>query len=56
MKLLRCLLCRGECDIVNHERAINKHIKCRSCHYSNENEQVKKSPEVVFIKRKTFQQ
>jgi hypothetical protein len=52
MKLLRCKLCRGECDIVGGEHAINKKIKCTQCGYSNNNEQDHKGPEVVIIRRR----
>ena len=56
MKLLRCKLCSGECDIINHERSINKHIKCRDCGYSNENERARKGPEVVIIRKRPPQE
>lgn len=53
MKLLRCLFCRGEMDIIGGERAINKKVKCRQCGYSNENEQPRKMPEVVVIRKRS---
>jgi hypothetical protein len=56
MKLLKCLLCRGEMDVVNHERSINKHVKCRECGFSNETEQNRKGPEVVIIRRRPPQE
>jgi len=52
MKLLRCKFCRGEMDVVGAERAINKKVKCRQCGYSNENDQERKSPEVVIIRKR----
>lgn len=39
-------------DIVNHERAINKQVKCRQCGYSNDNEQKRKGPEVLIIRKR----
>lgn len=52
MKLLRCLLCRGEMDIVGGERSIHKKVKCRECGFTNENEPQRKMPEVVVIKKR----
>ena len=53
MKLLKCKLCRGEVDIINYERSINKHIKCSKCGFSNEKEPERKGPEVVFIRKRS---
>lgn len=50
MKLLKCKLCRGECDIINN-KSINLKIKCRKCGFTNENEQ-KTFPEVIIIRKK----
>lgn len=55
MKLLRCKLCSGEMDIVGAERAVHKKVKCRECGYNNENEQERKQPEVVVIRRRSTQ-
>ncbi len=52
MKLLRCLLCRGEMDIVGGEQSVNKKVKCRQCGYSNETDQNRKVPEVVVIRKR----
>lgn len=53
MKLLRCMFCRGEVDIVGGERSVNKKVKCRQCGYSNEQqEQPRKMPEVVVIRKR----
>ena len=53
MKLLRCMFCRGEMDIVGGERSVNKKVKCRQCGYSNEQqEQPRKMPEVVVIRKR----
>lgn len=51
MKLLRCMLCRSEMDIIGNERAINKKVKCQQCGHSN-NEQDRKGPEVVIIRKR----
>lgn len=59
MKLLRCKLCRGEMDIINHERAVNKQVKCRQCGYTNDNNSVTErgpGPEVVIIRRRPPQE
>lgn len=52
MKLLKCKLCSGEVEIVGNERSVNKKIKCLKCGYTNANDQKRKEPEVVFIKRR----
>lgn len=56
MKLLRCKLCRGEMDVINNERAVNKQVKCRQCGYTNENDQERKGPEVVIIRKRPPQE
>ena len=52
MKLLKCLLCDGEVDIVGNERNINKKVRCRQCGYNNVDEPARKEPEVVIIRRR----
>ena len=54
MKLLKCIVCNGEVDIVGNEYAINKLIQCRQCGFSNQNV-AKKEPEVVIIKKRINQ-
>ncbi len=51
MKFLRCLLCRGEVDIIGGGFSVNKKVKCRQCNFSNFNDEVK-SPEIVFLKKR----
>jgi hypothetical protein len=51
LKLLKCKLCKCECDVVGNERSINKKIRCRGCGYNNENE-AKKEPEVFVIRKR----
>jgi hypothetical protein len=58
MKILKCKLCRGECDVINYERSINKQIRCRGCGYTNEiahNSSIKE-PEVVVIRKRVSQE
>jgi hypothetical protein len=52
MKLLRCKFCAGEMDIIGNERTINKKVKCRKCNFSNETELERKSPEVMFVRKR----
>ena len=52
MKLLKCLLCDGEMDIIGNERNINKKVRCRQCGYNNVDEPAKKEPEVFVIRRR----
>lgn len=51
MKILNCLYCEGELDIVGEE-GIRKLVKCRSCGFTSKNNYFNKSPEIVIIKRK----
>jgi uncharacterized Zn finger protein len=53
MKLLRCpnFSCRGECEIIGNERAINKKIRCLNCGFNNLDEPAKKEPEVIIRRR-----
>jgi len=54
MKLLKCKFCRGEVDIIGNERSINKKIKCIQCGYTNAGEQEQKGPEVLVIRKRTY--
>ena len=49
MKLLKCKLCGGECNIIDGETTINKIIRCSKCGYSNEEIKV---PEVFVIRKR----
>lgn len=50
MKFLRCKLCRGEVDIVNNDRSINKKTKCSKCGFANFS--TVKEPEIVIIRKR----
>lgn len=50
MKLLRCKLCRGECEIIGNERTVNKKVCCLNCGYTNAEEPARKEPEVMIIR------
>lgn len=50
MKLLKCLLCKGEIDVIGNERATNKKVKCQSCGFSNQEE--KPQPEVMILRKR----
>jgi hypothetical protein len=52
MKLLRCPVCCKEMNIVSNERAINKKVVCQGCGFDNMDEDVKKEPEVVIIRKR----
>lgn len=52
MILLKCKLCRGEVDIVDNERAVNKKVRCRKCGFNNVDAPEKKEPEVVIIRKR----
>jgi hypothetical protein len=40
-------------EIVGNERAINKKVKCLKYGYTNANENVRKVPEVVILKKRS---
>jgi len=51
MKLLSCIICDGEVDIINNDYNVNKKVKCRSCGFSNFESQ-QKAPEVLIIRKR----
>lgn len=53
MKLLQCALCKGEVDIINSDKSINKKIKCKECGFTNI-EPISKSPEVLVIRKRNY--
>lgn len=54
MKLLQCLICNGELDIVGEEGYVKK-VKCQSCFFeSSENKSEKKEPEIIIKRRPTI--
>lgn len=55
MKLLKCKFCAGEMDIVGNEKSINKKVKCRTCNFNNVNDSERKEPEIIIIRKRTFQ-
>lgn len=52
MNIIRCLICKGELEIVGNFKAIEKKVKCKKCNFTNA--AAEKEPEVVVIRRKTF--
>ena len=53
MKILKCIICQGEIDIVlDGDRSINKKVRCKKCGFSNSNVKETKEPEIVIIKRR----
>ena len=50
MKLLKCKLCRGEVDVLNNDRSVNRKVKCHKCNNTTEPEY--KGPEVVIIRKR----
>lgn len=54
MKLLTCLFCEGELDLLNpFENCSVKKVKCKKCGflYNGKPEKKDKMPEVVILKR-----
>jgi DNA-directed RNA polymerase subunit RPC12/RpoP len=56
MKLLSCLLCRGEMDIIGSEHSINKKVRCQDCGYSNIDAPAKKEPEILVMRKRPLPQ
>jgi hypothetical protein len=54
MKLLQCIVCDGEIDIINSDRSVNKKVKCKSCGFTNIESQPK-TPEVLVIRRRSHE-
>jgi DNA-directed RNA polymerase subunit RPC12/RpoP len=52
MKILKCVICGGEVDIINDDRSINKKIKCRKCGFTNFSAKENKEPEIFVIKKR----
>lgn len=50
MKILNCLFCEGELDVVGEE-GYRKKVLCRDCGYQSDNIVAKKEPEVMFIRK-----
>jgi len=50
MKILQCMFCKGELEIIQ-DKGIVKKIKCSSCNFTNSS--TPKEPEVVVIRKRT---
>lgn len=51
MKFLKCLICKGEIDLVGNDSLVERKVKCRKCGYSNDKD---KQPEVFVIRKRSF--
>lgn len=51
MKLLKCVLCGGELDIISNKDDFGKKVRCIKCGFTNASE-TKPPPEVFVIRRK----
>lgn len=51
MKILKCILCSGEVDIISGDFSVNKKIKCQKCGFDGELKN-KQATEVFVIRRK----
>ena len=53
MKLLMCLLCDYEVDIIGNEFGVNKKVKCLNpkCGFSNDIE--KRQPEIIIMRKRS---
>ena len=50
MKILKCIICKGEADIIESDKSINKKIKCKKCGFTNHIET--KEPEIIVIRKR----
>lgn len=53
MKILKCIICDGEVDILNEDTCSNKKVKCRKCGFTNANIKEKKEPEIFIIRKQS---
>ncbi len=49
MKILQCLVCAGEIDIVSDEGFVKK-VKCLSCGFTSSEKPETKDPEIITIR------
>lgn len=54
MKLLKCVFCYGEVEILNNDRSINKKTRCTKCGFTNASlpEPTNKAPEIIIMRRR----
>lgn len=52
MKILKCIVCGGEVDILEYNGSITKKIKCRCCGFTNSTFLKKKEPEILIIRKR----
>lgn len=52
MDIIRCLMCKGELEIVGNLKGIEKKVKCKKCNFTNF--ATEREPEVTIIRRKAF--
>ena len=59
MKLLTCVFCDGEVDIIDNEKMFLKKIRCRKCGFTNADSKNNKTEvnkaEVIVIKKRCRQ-
>ena len=54
MKILKCIICNGEVELVVEDRSTNKKVRCNKCGFTNCITPNIKEPEIFIIrKRKT---
>ena len=55
MKILRCIVCNGEVDVLDGDKSVNKTVKCRCCGFTNSQIYKRKEPEVLIIRRQPME-
>ena len=50
MKILKCIICSGEVEVIDSDKSINKKIKCKKCGFTNHLKS--KEPEIIIFRRR----
>lgn len=53
MKILRCIICNGEVELVTEDRSTNKKVRCSKCGFTNCTTNVKE-PEIFIIRKRAI--
>jgi hypothetical protein len=55
MKILKCIICKGEVELVSEDRSTNKKVRCSKCGFTNCTTTTNvKEPEILVIRRRKF--
>jgi len=55
MKILRCIICNGEVELVIDDRSTNKKVRCSKCGFTNCTPTTNiKEPEIFIIRKRAI--